>query len=320
MNKTMIFLGMMSIGITHAQQGRVGINTETPRATLDINGKTLNDQNKTFAQGVSFPNFTTEQRANFRNVLKGTMIYNTTKSCIEICTGTENSIPQWSCLSNDTKNSIESINNWEFLIVRYKAKKINNKDLDLDSRTWWKSGVNNPSPVGCGYSSIGQKQNALVWGGDNRHDGTESILINKQDLIELFLTEGSNLLELRLDLHLWSGEVSELIIELDVYPIGSPQPTLQNNVFNSPVKLKEHFISNTFTWDGKYNMVNSYPNNYKNILIKGTSKCGWNNWELTSGSTPEQRAQSKSYPFSNTKSILFTYDHATGGVKVTPRL
>lgn len=40
MKKSMILLGMLSIGYAYAQEGRVGINTDTPKATLNVKSKT----------------------------------------------------------------------------------------------------------------------------------------------------------------------------------------------------------------------------------------------------------------------------------------
>lgn len=63
---------------------RVGINTETPSATLDVREMDVNSLPKGTPQGVSFPNFTTEQRSKFKNIKEGMMIYNTDLKCIEI--------------------------------------------------------------------------------------------------------------------------------------------------------------------------------------------------------------------------------------------
>ena len=74
--------------------GRVGINTEQPQATLDIREIEPNLLPVGAAQGVVFPNFTTEQRAKFQNVKEGTMIYNTTLKCVEFYDGMN-----WKCLN-----------------------------------------------------------------------------------------------------------------------------------------------------------------------------------------------------------------------------
>lgn len=71
--------------------GRVGINTETPRATLEISQLDLVPLHQ--PQGVIFPKFTTEERAKFINITEGTMIYNLTEKCLEIYIG-----GNWKCL------------------------------------------------------------------------------------------------------------------------------------------------------------------------------------------------------------------------------
>ena len=45
----LIFLSIISYG----QQGRVGINTDSPEATLDIKEKPLDEMPEGYAQGVS---------------------------------------------------------------------------------------------------------------------------------------------------------------------------------------------------------------------------------------------------------------------------
>ncbi|MDO4764086.1 MAG: GEVED domain-containing protein [Flavobacteriaceae bacterium] len=64
--------------------GRVGINTEEPLATLDVRETKLDLLPKGTPQGVLFPRFTTQERDTFQNVKEGTMLYNTTLKCLEI--------------------------------------------------------------------------------------------------------------------------------------------------------------------------------------------------------------------------------------------
>ena len=80
----LIFLSMMSYG-----QGRVGINTTNPEATLDIKALPVSEFPEV-SQGVSFPNFTTKERNTFKNVKEGTMIFNTDKKSLEIYTSVGN--------------------------------------------------------------------------------------------------------------------------------------------------------------------------------------------------------------------------------------
>lgn len=79
-------------------EGRVGINTNQPKTSLDISKHTGLPEDR--LQGVSFPNFSTEERAKFNNPVMGTMIYNTTKKCLEMYTE-KNSIKDWYCVYVD---------------------------------------------------------------------------------------------------------------------------------------------------------------------------------------------------------------------------
>ncbi|MDO4762906.1 MAG: hypothetical protein Q4A00_00770 [Flavobacteriaceae bacterium] len=87
-----------------SQTHRVGINTKTPEATLDVKKIPLENLPKGQAQGVIFPHFTTEQRATFANVKLGTMIYNTTLKCLEIYTKVSG-VDAWHCLENTPINN-----------------------------------------------------------------------------------------------------------------------------------------------------------------------------------------------------------------------
>ena len=94
--KMTLALVLMSI-LASAQteyDGRVGINTETPKASLEIARHT--GLPETSVQGVLFPQLTTEQRDKFTktDVAEGTMIFNLTKRCLEIFTQND-----WNCVS-----------------------------------------------------------------------------------------------------------------------------------------------------------------------------------------------------------------------------
>lgn len=60
--------------------GRVGINTTQPEATLHIKEATAT----TSPQGVLFPSFTNEDIKKFENVTEGTMIFNSSEKCLQI--------------------------------------------------------------------------------------------------------------------------------------------------------------------------------------------------------------------------------------------
>ncbi|UOH65830.1 hypothetical protein MT999_00005 [Ornithobacterium rhinotracheale] len=116
MKKRFYLLGMLlSGGVALAQQdaeGRVGINTSNPVASLDIsrNEALLKDvETQKQAQGVSFPNFSTEERSKFENVAEGTMIYNTTKKCLEMYFGLKGGRAHWDCIPNATSAQSQNV-------------------------------------------------------------------------------------------------------------------------------------------------------------------------------------------------------------------
>ncbi|MBT0549562.1 FISUMP domain-containing protein [Riemerella anatipestifer] len=88
--------------------GRVGINTDKPKATLEISKVAVSPtMPATKAQGVLFPKFSTIERNKFSSTTEiGTMIYNTDKSCIEIYQGVISGVHQWQCMpgSNQTQS------------------------------------------------------------------------------------------------------------------------------------------------------------------------------------------------------------------------
>ncbi|MGV4516572.1 hypothetical protein, partial [Ornithobacterium rhinotracheale] len=88
-------------------EGRVGINTDSPQATLDI--AELSNLPSTQPQGVSFPNFSTEERAKFENPKVGTMIFNTDKQCLEMYFGVVNGVHQWSCIPDVNNKQSQNV-------------------------------------------------------------------------------------------------------------------------------------------------------------------------------------------------------------------
>ncbi|MGV4503975.1 hypothetical protein ACQ1RF_09275, partial [Ornithobacterium rhinotracheale] len=114
MKKRFYLLGMLLAGgVALAQQdaeGRVGINTDAPEASLDISrNEELLRKNSTQPQGVSFPNFSTEQRAKFENPKVGTMIFNTTKQCLEMYFGLKGGRAHWDCIPNATSAQSQNV-------------------------------------------------------------------------------------------------------------------------------------------------------------------------------------------------------------------
>ncbi|MDY3528538.1 FISUMP domain-containing protein [Riemerella anatipestifer] len=107
MKKTLLCAMFLPL-VLNAQDynGRVGINTKEPQATLDISKKELNTLPSGHTQGVLFPEFSTTERSTFTSPKKGTMIYNTDKSCIEIYQGVVSGVHQWTCMpgSNQTQS------------------------------------------------------------------------------------------------------------------------------------------------------------------------------------------------------------------------
>lgn len=126
MKKTIIVLGILGFGMAYAQSNpaaqkvdrdfklRVGINTNSPQASVDI-VELLDGANPIDGklQGLSLPNFTTEQRNKFgagqtASMKIGTLIYNTTEKCVEMYQGYYNGAHQWSCTlsaKNTTPNA-----------------------------------------------------------------------------------------------------------------------------------------------------------------------------------------------------------------------
>lgn len=92
---------LLAVANIYAQTGRVGVNTANPKATLDVMQNNNNAED--YPQGVIFPRISSEKRAQFSEVEVGTMIYNTTRKCLETYkgqnTGGDNG---WHCCCEDT--------------------------------------------------------------------------------------------------------------------------------------------------------------------------------------------------------------------------
>ncbi|SDE18425.1 hypothetical protein [Riemerella columbipharyngis] len=77
MKKTFLKPGLMAIGLfvaasVSAQQGKVGINTESPKATLQVEAK---DSNGTTNEGIIVPILTKQRVANISTPVEGTLVY-----------------------------------------------------------------------------------------------------------------------------------------------------------------------------------------------------------------------------------------------------
>lgn len=94
----------MSMAVAYGQEQRVGINTDKPKATLDIMAK--ESMPDTYPQGVIFPKISTTAREKFVDVIEGTLIYNTTKKCIELYKGIDTEGDRgWFCIVSRAVNS-----------------------------------------------------------------------------------------------------------------------------------------------------------------------------------------------------------------------
>lgn len=109
MNKPIIS-AMLLIGVFAQAQdyrGRVGINTTTPKAAFEISRhqNLPNTQN----QGVMFPSFSTAERDQWTDTQEGTMIYNTTKKCLEMYFGVVSGVKQWNCIPDTGSSQSQNI-------------------------------------------------------------------------------------------------------------------------------------------------------------------------------------------------------------------
>lgn len=98
MKKSLILVGFLAISYGNSQQqedysGRVGINTDQPKASLHIGRHTGIPE--TSPQGMLLPHLTKEQRNAFdkEQLTKGLMIFNTSKNCIDWWNGS-----RWKCM------------------------------------------------------------------------------------------------------------------------------------------------------------------------------------------------------------------------------
>lgn len=77
MKKSLIFLGLLALGTANAQQkGAVGINTNNPKATLEIMPNVANAvATATTNEGILAPRLSKVRVANIANPVQGTLVY-----------------------------------------------------------------------------------------------------------------------------------------------------------------------------------------------------------------------------------------------------
>ncbi|MDY3318934.1 FISUMP domain-containing protein [Riemerella anatipestifer] len=135
MNKTLLCTVFLPL-VLNAQddyKGRVGINTTTPQATLDISKVEVSPTMPADkAQGVLFPKLTTEERLTFSpNTKKGTLIYNKDKNCIEMYRGFINNEHEWACINDasvfanpyaPTTATLGTVQDVKLVVFKYNSK------------------------------------------------------------------------------------------------------------------------------------------------------------------------------------------------------
>ena len=84
MRKLLIIL-ILIIGV--GLNAQVGINTEAPKAVLDVENEFL---------GVQLPRLTTQQINKIKKPEEGLLVYNITEKCLCINQGSKQ--PNWKCL------------------------------------------------------------------------------------------------------------------------------------------------------------------------------------------------------------------------------
>ena len=97
MKRTLILLGALSVGTAYSQSHKVGINTDNPRASLEVSKAA--GIAATEVQGFILPQLTQAERNGMDKTkfVQGLQIYNTDKKCVDIWTGSH-----WQC-SDGTK-------------------------------------------------------------------------------------------------------------------------------------------------------------------------------------------------------------------------
>ena len=100
MKKTLIILGALSVGTAYSQSHKVGINTDNPRASLEVSKAA--GIAATEVQGLLLPQLTQAERnaMDQTKFVQGLQIYNTDKKCVDIWTGTN-----WQCIDGTKQDN-----------------------------------------------------------------------------------------------------------------------------------------------------------------------------------------------------------------------
>jgi hypothetical protein len=86
MKKSLSFAWILSSIISYAQEGHVGINTDTPKATLHVESKVTSPASP---QGIIPPYATSLEIDSWTGMVRGTLVYNTVTNCIEVYNGSD---------------------------------------------------------------------------------------------------------------------------------------------------------------------------------------------------------------------------------------
>lgn len=100
MKRTLIILGALSVGTAYSQSHKVGINTDNPRASLEVSKAA--GIAATEVQGLLLPQLTQAERnaMDQTKFVKGLQIYNTDKNCVDIWNGIN-----WQCIDGTKQDN-----------------------------------------------------------------------------------------------------------------------------------------------------------------------------------------------------------------------
>ena len=100
MKRTLIILGALSVGTAYSQSHKVGINTDNPRASLEVSKAA--GIAATEVQGLLLPQLTQAERNGMdrSQFVQGLQIYNTDKNCVDIWNGNN-----WQCIDGTKQDN-----------------------------------------------------------------------------------------------------------------------------------------------------------------------------------------------------------------------